>query len=317
MNVPAQVRKTVLLWTPVLAVLVIVLSSVALRGELPADIPSRWGPGGAVVDTTGLWVLTALLALLAGGVGLLLQVVRRRIGEPVSQRVVGGLGVGVPVLLAALHVGLLLTARGAADPVAFPTAAVWGSLLLGALATGGAAAIVRPVERHGRALEATPLEIEPGEAVVWHGTGTAATWAWVLLGTTIVPVFVLLAVGLPWIAALVVVVVATGATVLRVRVTVGPQGVTARTGPFGVIRFHVPLSEVESVHAEVVDSLVYGGWGLRFLPGVRGLVVRNGPGLRVEREEGPSLVVTVDAAEEAAGVLLAHLEHQQEAGHTA
>ena len=94
---------------------------------------------------------------------------------------------------------------------------------------------------------------------------------------------------------------------LRIRVSVGPQGLVARTGPFGLVRFAAPLEEIAGVHAEVVDPLAYGGWGLRVLPGIRGLVVRRGPGLRVERRDAATLVVTVDDAAAAAGVLEAHL----------
>ncbi len=307
MTVPATVRKLVLLGTPVLAVLVIGGSSVALMSELPTEIPSHWGAGGMSDGTMPLWALTTLFATMAGGLGLLFQSLRHRLGEPVTPRVVGGIGVGMAVWLTTLHVGILLAARDTTGPIPFPRGVVWGSLLLGAIATGLAAAIVRPIERHGRPLDATPLDIEPGEAVVWHGRGTAARWTWMLLAGTLVPVPVLVAAGLPWVGALLVVVGASAVSVLRVRVTVGPQGVTARTGPFGIIRFRAALSEISSVHAELIDPLAYGGWGLRFLPGVRGLVVRRGPGLRIEKIDGPSLVLTVDDAAKAAGVLQAHL----------
>ena len=81
----------------------------------------------------------------------------------------------------------------------------------------------------------------------------------------------------------------------------------ARFGPLGGFRSRVPLDEVARVTAEVVEPLAYGGWGYRIIPGVRAVIVRQGPGLRVDRIDGPSLVVTVDDAGVAAGVLRAHL----------
>lgn len=307
MTVPATVRKLVLLGTPVLAVVVIGISSVALMSELPEEVPSHWGVGGMSDDSMPLWAVTTLFATMAGGLGLLFQSLRHRLGEPVTQKVVGGLGVGIAVWLTALHVGILLAARGTEGPIPFPRGALWAAFALAGVATVLAAAVVRPIERHGAALTATALEIEKGEAVVWHGRGTAARWTWALLASTLLPVPVLVAAGLPWVGLLLVVVGAGAVTVLRVRVIVGPQGLTVRTGPFGVIRYRVPLDEVESVHAEVIDPLAYGGWGLRWLPGVRGLVVRRGPGLRIERRQKATLVVTVDDAPAAAGVLLAHI----------
>lgn len=307
MTVPAPVRKLVLLGTPVLAAAVMVLAAAVLADQLPAEVPSHWGTGGLSDDTMPLWAYTGLFGTLAVSLGLGFQSLRHRLGEPVSQRLVGGLGVGMAVWMAALHVGTLLAARGTTGPIPFPTTAFVGSFVAAFVATALAAAVVRPIERHGELLAATPIAVEPGEAVVWSGQGVAAPWTWMLLGTALLPVPIVVVVGLAWLAVLLVAVGLVAMTVLRVRVTVGPQGVVARTGPFGLVRFGVPLDDVTEVHAEVIDPLHYGGWGLRFLPGVRGLVVRNGPGLRIERTDGPTLVVTVDGAAEAAGVLQAHL----------
>jgi hypothetical protein len=93
-----------------------------------------------------------------------------------------------------------------------------------------------------------------------------------------------------------------------VRVSVGPTGLRAGFGPLGWPRLRVELSEVTSVTIEDVVPMVYGGWGYRMLPGVRAIVIRSGEGLRVGRRGRSDLVITVDDAEVAAGVLAAHVE---------
>jgi hypothetical protein len=89
---------------------------------------------------------------------------------------------------------------------------------------------------------------------------------------------------------------------------VGPAGVTARLGWFGWPRVHVPIADVGEVRIEQVVPYEYGGWGWRLVPGVSAIIVRRGPGLRIARRTGRTLVVTIDDAGRAAGVLEAHRE---------
>lgn len=90
-------------------------------------------------------------------------------------------------------------------------------------------------------------------------------------------------------------------------VATGAAGLKVRFGPVGWPLLHVPLADIESVEVEDVEPMAYGGWGYRVMPGVRAVVVRRGPGLRVRRRGRADLVVTVDDAATAAGVLAAHL----------
>ena len=88
---------------------------------------------------------------------------------------------------------------------------------------------------------------------------------------------------------------------LVARVTVVPRGLAVRLGPGGLVRLRVPLARVTAADAIVVDPLAHGGYGLRLMPGLRGVIFGTGPGLRVEQQDGPTTVVTIpDAAEAAA-----------------
>lgn len=90
-------------------------------------------------------------------------------------------------------------------------------------------------------------------------------------------------------------------------VATGAAGLKVRFGPLGWPLIHVPLASIEAVEVEEVEPMAYGGWGYRLMPGVRAVVIRRGIGLRVRRRGQADLVVTVDDAPTAAGVLAAHL----------
>jgi hypothetical protein len=95
-----------------------------------------------------------------------------------------------------------------------------------------------------------------------------------------------------------------------VAVAVGPAGLKVRFGPLGWPAIRVPLGDIDGIEVEDVEPLAYGGWGYRVVPGVRAVVIRRGVGLRVRRSGRSDLLVTVDDAATAAGVLAAHLaEH--------
>jgi len=97
-----------------------------------------------------------------------------------------------------------------------------------------------------------------------------------------------------------------------IAVAVGPVGLKVRFGPLGWPVIRVALADIERIEVEDVEPLAYGGWGYRAMPGVRAVVIRRGIGLRIVRRGSPDLVVTVDDAATAAGVLAAHLEAHRE-----
>jgi hypothetical protein len=170
------------------------------------------------------------------------------------------------------------------------------------------------VERATVVIEPPRIEVLPGEAVVWAGRTSAPTWLWMTLtavglvaGALVLPV-------VPVAGAIVVLVVLLAVTAMTARVVVGPGGLSVRFGPAGMFRLHVPIAEITTVDAIVVDPLVHGGWGIRLLPGLRAVVFRRGPGIRVVTADGRSTIVTIDGAAEAAGVLRAHLDREVPTG---
>jgi len=92
-----------------------------------------------------------------------------------------------------------------------------------------------------------------------------------------------------------------------IAVATGPAGLKVRFGPLGRPVIRVALADIEGIDVEDVEPLAFGGWGYRVMPGVRAVVIRRGAGFRVRRKGKPDLVITVDDAATAAGVLAAHL----------
>jgi hypothetical protein len=152
--------------------------------------------------------------------------------------------------------------------------------------------------------------VEAGEDLVWVGrqhTVLGITTAAIAIGTVGLAVAVLpvadpsLAYGGLALAALL------AATFTSIRVVVGPAGLTVRFGPLGFPRIRVVAADIVEVRIEHVEPLAFGGWGYRWVPGARAVVVRRGEGIRVVRHAAPDLVVTIDGARAAAGALAAQI----------
>lgn len=289
------------------SVLVIVVASLLVAGDVPDAIATRWGPDGQPVDTLPLWGLTLLLAGITTGEGILLGIMSRRVGPPAAQRLLTGVAMGIPPAIAVLHVGTVLAAVDQGTDARLPgTAGLVALVVLAAMVALGYR-LAEPVEQQDRLLEPSALEVAPGEAVVWTGRAVAPAWLWAVLGVATAVAVPLVWTLAPVLALVVLAVLAFGASMLVARVTVGPRGLAVRLGPGGLVRLRVPLARVTAADAIVVDPLAHGGYGLRLMPGLRGVIFGAGPGLRVEQEDGPTTVVTITDAAEAAGVLRAHL----------
>ena len=90
----------------------------------------------------------------------------------------------------------------------------------------------------------------------------------------------------------------------QVTVTVAAEGVRVAFGPLRTPSSHIGLEDIETAEAIDVEPLRWGGWGYRLAGrGRTAVVVRRGPGLLLRRRDGRTLVVTVDGAAQAAGLL--------------
>lgn len=311
-----HLRRGVLFAVPLLCLLVMAVTAIVWAAELPDQVAIHWNLAGEADGFASQWVATAVPMAVAGLLGFGFLTASRRAPAPAA-RWLGALACGLPLLLAALHLGTLGANYfiGLPEQAELPVVGIAYGIVL--LVAGGAVGwrLTPPGDEVVTAqLPVRELEVQPGEAVVWSGRATAEPWLAALAGAIVLAGGWFVLVEELWATGVLVAVGVLVGSLLRVRVSVGPAGVVARSGPFGLLRQRVALAEVARVTAEEVEPLAYGGWGYRVVPGARALIVRSGPGLHVERVDGPALVVTVDGAAEAAGVLRAHLDA---AGHPA
>lgn len=109
-----------------------------------------------------------------------------------------------------------------------------------------------------------------------------------------------LAGGILLVAAVVVAVAA--AWTARLRVDVTSAAFVVAWGPFARPRKRIGWDRVGAVSALQVEPRQWGGWGYRWVPWAHAsaAVVRRGPGIRLDLEDGRTFVVTVDDAVEGA-----------------
>lgn len=304
--VRARASERVLPWIATVAVLV---APWLLRGRLPDPVATHWGLDGRP-DGRMPFLVDALfpvaLAVLAATVPL--RAAAR------ADRAVARMLVATGHALAALALGLrIVTLRANLDAPSWDRAGDVGGATVAAMvavavavgALGWWLAAWRP-EQVVPQRTVAPLDVAPGTTPVWQGRADGRLVALLPLVLVAVAVLVWMTVPAPGdrLAPVLVLLAALGAlTSMHVTVTVGARGLTVRFGFLGAPRLRVPLDRITAVSVEDVEPMRYGGWGYRVMPGVRAVVMRRGPGIRVERAGRPALVVTVDDAERGAALL--------------
>lgn len=285
--------------------------------ETPDPMAIHWGWDGTADGSGPRWTAPVLTLILTGCLPLAMTSMALA-GRPDARgptyRFLGAFVLGFSVFSAVLmtwtvrmQVGLDVWTQ---SPSIVPALAValGVSVLAGVgawLALPAQAAptpTVRPVEA---------LRVAPGEQIAWTGTTTMTRGAMVLLVGSAVALTVLTVTA--WLTADSITRWAlTGTTILIAGLTVTMAVFTVRVDKTGLTvrsiagipRFHVPLTQIETVGVTDVNALgEFGGWGVRLVPGRFGIVLRSGEALSVVRTGKRELVVTVDDAAGAAAAL--------------
>lgn len=318
---PARALPRRELVVPVLAIVAVAVLPVLFWSRLPGPVAIHWGldgrPDGSaplVVDAVLLTAITALVTLLMAfsvgradrGVARLMLALSHGLGAFFVllrwRTIERNLDVAVWTdagTLGFLDLALLLL-------LALPVA------LVGWWLGGRHPELPRPVHH------VVAAQLPEDGQLVW--TGRQSWTIGRLLGPTLIAAGALTTAVRVAPETLVLGVTLLSAGVLvwgftTIAVAAGPTGLKVRFGPLGWPLIRVPLASIASVTVEDVEPMAYGGWGYRVLPGVRAVVIRRGIGLRVARPGRADLVVTVDDAPTAAGVLAAHVAaHRRSTG---
>jgi hypothetical protein len=286
--------------------------------ELPETVATHWGFNGEPDSFGPTWTMPLLLGVLGMLIpalfgGILARTVRPE-GPTATQKVLAVASLFVGTILSVIVTSSLAIQRGlpvgSSSPTILPVlgVAVGFSLLL---AAGGWFFMPRAVSGASTPAPAKPVLVAPGELVVWVGHARFSTWVVILLCAivavvTAIMVFVIALRG-AW--PLAVVPVVLGLSLLGTanwRVRVDADGLTVRP-TLGWPQYRVALSDVASANTtNVVPLGEFGGYGIRWGLGRRlGVITRGGEALEVQRRDGRAVVITVDDAATAAGLLTA------------
>jgi len=279
------------------------------RDELPDPVASHWGADGR---PNGFSSLDGLLGYLLG-LGALLVLgfgaVTLWLGHTALTRRIGAAAtVWSALFLSIVTAGSLAVQRGLAD--AHDAGGIGGVMAWAAVTSVVVAIIVSvvvpgdPRQPTGTPIDAGAPRAPLGQPAAWRGH--AESRAALLIGLGVCGLMVALALWTRlWPLLIVAVVVfALVASMSVAVVRVDDRAITIGS-PLGWPRTRIPLDEV--VRADVIEVRPlrdFGGWGWRVGRGGRvGIVLRGGESLLVERTGGRSIVVTVDGAQTAAGLV--------------
>jgi hypothetical protein len=233
------------------------------------------------------------------------------IGHSAANRRLGAaITAWVSLFMSIILVGSLWAQRGLSD--AHQAHGVNGVLLAsfaGAAIAAVLAALAVPKDARQpttRAVDADAPRARLGAGQLTTWTGHASSPAALAIAVALTVLLLALAVFTQLWATLVLDVLAVGlvASMSSFDIRVDQTGVTIRSA-IGLPRYRIPLDEVVRADVtEVSPMRDFGGWGWRVGRGGRvGIVLRKGAGLLIERTGGRSIVVTVDGAATAAGVI--------------
>jgi hypothetical protein len=281
------------------------------RGELPDPVASHWGADG---QPDGFSSLNTALAVLLGVGGLsvlFLGGVTWALGKSAATlRMMAAATVWLSLFMAIVVVGSLSIQRGLSD--AREVGSINGVLLVAILAPivpAILAAVAVPGDPRQPTTAPVPadaprVKLVDGERAVWINRvgGRLALYLAVPIALTGVALAVWFRIWPALVVDVVVIVVLLTFTTFVVRVD--HTGLTVRSA-VGWPRYRVPLDEVVRAGVTQVSPLKdFGGWGWRVgRDGRLGVVLRRGEALLVERTGGRAVVITVDEAAKAAGLL--------------
>lgn len=308
----------VALGLPILFTIVGAALQIWARPDLPDPIAIHWGAGGRP-DGFGS-PTSALIVTIVAAIGLpavlsafALPPLRRGDRGP-SYRFLAAMMAATSALIVTLTTWLTVMQRGLAD--AHDAGPVWWALAdaaLNAVLVGALAWWIQPDQQQVSTTErgVEPLAVGPDERVVWL-QDTTIRRRWVIAAVALGVILTVTAIAFWFTAdrsaaiALTISAVVAGlaiTTTTAFHVRVDTTGLTVRSW-LGLPRFRVPIGDVE--HASVVDVNGigdFGGFGVRWMPGRFGVILRTGEALQVQRRSGKVFAVTVDDAATAAATL--------------
>jgi hypothetical protein len=321
---------TVAVLAPLAFAIAGVLVTVALAASGPARVATHWGFSGPPNGFGSPYTYPILIAVISVALIVLLggSAVLAAHRSPLTGmlKVLAIAPLWVTVLLDVSLGGSLLEQRTSASvsTAANPALALVIGVVIASVLSVGAWFLLPKAVRSPAADEpvtVSPVLLADGESASWVRTTSASRGVLlifvgigVILGAA--EILVVLSTGgrAWWFSIIPVVVLIILLSNLAFTVRIDSRGTRIRS-VVGIPSISIPLRDMESARVIEVNALSqYGGWGIRWnLSGRLGIIVRSGQALEIHRRRGLIVVVTVDDATSAAG-LINGLVQRQSAG---
>jgi hypothetical protein len=293
-------------------VLLALLPFLLFHGRVPEPIATHWGISGRPNGSMPLFVLVIINLVLAGvpAVGMV-RSVRRKPAYKGSLSPLMPILTFISTLAAWLSWSVMYTNLDVSD---WTRARMAGGVLPGLL-TGMAVPVLmaclawrlaKLIELPDQPMPALPsAHIKPGDRAVWIGTARSLWGLPLLIGLMGFGIYKMTTQNYP--GGLIALIVAlVGLPFMSVRVLVDSRGVQLSFGPLGWPKKVIPLGKIRQARGIDVMPMAYGGYGYRGSMKLRGrvaIVLRGGEGLELGLEGNKRLIITVDGAEEGAGLI--------------
>jgi len=321
MTTSSRAATTVAVASVAGATVTVVLPLVLWADRLPSVLATHWGTSGRANGSMspGVLVVFSLAFVVAPAIGLVVAGRSTR----ADRLLVSGL-CGLTVLFAVIFALVAVSTahqnldHGDWRTVPGPSVLeIVGGIAVAAVAAGvvsrRVASRLPHDDRADAALGGAPaIDLGPGERAVWIGR---CTNRWLYVPSVILGLgglYAFLAVN-RWLGAAVMAGAAATSVLATVTVTVDRRGLRVAYGPLAWPRTTVDLRDIHAAAAIDVRPMRWGGWGYRGSRAVlrqAAVVVRGGPGIRLDLVEDRVFVVTVDDAVTGAALLAGYLDRR-------
>ena len=310
------------LWIPLGVFGVIAAVQLALLPLLPETVATHWSLSGTADGFGPAWTYPLMTVGIGGGITALIAGISLAEMKSTAQRTQYrflGTVIGAETgFLGSTMLGLVIVQVGLDDASSAP--GTLGVLILSLVVGGVLGTIYLFVIEEPPATDVVdkdPRLLPDAEQSVWSRSvrmsRAGAVTLGTLLGVTTIGVLALcfdavrrtgsVPFALWGTLALILAVSVLSLSMMRFDVRVDDAGLTVRA-PLGWPRAHIATDSITSASAvEVSPMAEFGGWGWRFGANGQGFVLRAGEGIRIARDGGSDLTITVDDATTAAALL--------------
>ncbi len=280
-------------------------------GDLPDPVATQWSFDGTVSSTMPSTVLLALVAVFVvpSAAAMAAVAFSRREARPGSRMWVGVLAL-VATMLSLVSLLTALANQGHDNAADVTGPSVWEIILVVivplAVAAVVAWAVAQLPESPLPAVDARPLQVDDSVVVAWSRSLTVRWLLWLAAVVGAVGVGLALLTSEPWTGVVLVVSIVPVALLARIEVFADRRGLTVAYGPWAWPRTRIPLERIEAAEAIDLKPAEWGGWGYRGslkLFRQAAVVLRGGPGLRIDLADGRRFAVSIDDPGTAAAVL--------------